>query len=245
MDANQSRMMYRSVAPRKLHEDVVEQIQSLIVTGQLPMGERLPPEAELAMQFGVSRTVVREAIQILQERGLVEVKQGQGSLVTAPTIDIIVSALRLLAQVEGASTMEVAEARDVIEIGMSALAAERATSSNLRTLERSLRRMEESLGEVEDFLDADVAFHRELARSTQNKVLAMLIAPVFELMREARGSIVHVPGAAERALQYHRLIYEAMKAGRREEAQDAMHQHIQQVREEIQKLQLGEKPAAK
>jgi GntR family transcriptional repressor for pyruvate dehydrogenase complex len=241
MSASQEAPAYRAVATRKLHEAVVEQIQEQIITGQLHPGDRLPPEPELCEQFGVSRTVVREAFQVLQERGLLEVRQGQGTFVTEPTAETVSSALRLLAQVGGASTMEVAEVRDLLESEVAVLAAERAKPQNHRRLEECLHRMEEDLDNPRRFVEADVAFHRELVRATGNMVLELIVAPLYELMRDARGSIVDVPGGPERALARHRAIYRAVRDGDREQARAAMRGHIDQVREDIRRLHLDER----
>ena len=221
---------------KKLHEFIVEQVQALIVSGELMEGDSLPPESSLANQFGVSRTVVREALQVLHERGLVEVRQGQGVFVTRPTIDVVASALRLVADVAGASMFDVAEVRELLETEACALAAERATGKNLQRLEECLRRMEENADDAERFLSADVGFHRELVRATGNLVLEMVTAPVYGLMREQRGSIFHVKGSSERAIEHHREVLEALRSRDPDRAREAMLGHIDQVRDEIERL---------
>jgi len=221
---------------RKLHEFIVEQVQDLIVSGELAEGDGLPPESSLATQFGVSRTVVREALRVLHDRGLVDVRQGQGVFVTRPTIDVIASALRLVVDIEGASSFEVAEVRELLETEACALAAERATQGNLDRLEQCLERMEEQADDVEGFLSADVGFHRELTRATRNRVLEMVTAPVYALMREQRGSVFHVKGASERAIERHREVLEALRSRDPERARRAMRGHIEQVRGEIERL---------
>ena len=240
MSANDAGIEVHRLPRKKLHEFIVEQVQALVVSGELVEGESLPPESSLASQFGVSRTVVREAIQVLQERGLVEVKQGQGVFVARPTTDLIASGLRLLTELEGSSTLEVVEVREVLETAACALAADRATQANLRELERCLERMEDGIDDAESFLSADVGFHRELVRATGNRVLQMITAPVFDLMKESRGSIFHVKGASQRAIQHHRKILEALRSGDGVQARAAMEGHLSQVRAEVDRLRANE-----
>lgn len=233
---------YRVVPVRKLYESVVDQIQAQIVSGQLRTGDQLPIEPELCETFHVSRTVIREAIQILQERGLVEVKQGMGTFVTQPATDIVTSALRLLTQLGGASTMEVVEVRDLLETEVAVLAARRSGPENHRQLEAYLHEMEENLENLCAFTEADVSFHRELAKASGNTVLELIVAPLYELMRDVRRSTFDVPGTPARALKHHWSIFRAVRDSDEQAARQAMRRHVEQVRDDVRRLDVEARP---
>ncbi len=160
-----------------LVEQVIEQLRAEIRAGGLPLGERLPPEADLATTFGVGRNTVREAVRALAHAGLLEVRQGDGTFVRATTE--LSGALRRLS---GAELREVLELRRMLEAEGAALAALRRTEAELAALTDTLRRRDSALAE-EDFdaaVHADAEFHRLAVRAAHNSLLSELYDGVTE-----------------------------------------------------------------
>jgi DNA-binding FadR family transcriptional regulator len=160
-----------------LVEQVIEQLRAEIRTGGFPLGERIPPEADLAATFGVGRNTVREAVRALAHAGLLEVRQGDGTFVRATTE--ISGALRRLS---GAELREVLELRRVLEVEGARLAARRRTESELAELTATLRRRDSAL-EEEHFdvaVHADAEFHRLVVHAAHNSLLGELYHGVTE-----------------------------------------------------------------
>ena len=127
--------MYTPIQPGRLYEKIVEQIEKRIITGDLKVGEKLSPERELAEQFGVSRTAVREAVKALQEKGLLEVLPGRGTFISNGTSRAMRHSFGLLirfGQPEGARNL--VEVREIIEPEIAALAAPRANEENIAAM---------------------------------------------------------------------------------------------------------------
>lgn len=218
----------------RLYEEVVQQIQEMIVSGHLRLHDKLPTEPELAEEFGVSRTVVREAVKTLKEKGLIEVVQGRGTFVTAPTSNMVTGSFGLFLRMEHPSPSELIEARQLLEIEIAGLAAERARQENLDKINSYLAEMESTVEAPEDFHKADTSFHKELSKSAQNIVLETMIEPVLVAMYDTLRTVSQVPGGLHRALDHHRKICERIKAGDREGAREAMRQHLEQVRKDTE-----------
>jgi GntR family transcriptional regulator, transcriptional repressor for pyruvate dehydrogenase complex len=223
-----------SLAPvvrERLYEQVAQQIQELIIAHGWPAGNRIPTERELGEQFGVSRTVVREALKALSERGLVIIRPGRGTFVADMGAASLSEPMRLFFQRHNVSYEDLVEARRVLEVEISALAAERAESDQMSELEAAIERMDLALerSDREQYVDADQQFHSVLAQSTQNKMFVMLTESISGLLRESRRLIFDVVGAPTRGQQHHRALLNSIQRGDVPGAQRAMREHLNQV----------------
>lgn len=219
----------------RLYEEVVQQIQGMILNGELKPRDRLPTESELATKFGVSRTVVREAVKALKEKELIQVVQGRGTFVTSPSANTVTGSFSLFLRMEHPSPQELLEARRLLEIEIAGLAAERAQPENLEKLGEYLVKMEQSMGTPPEFVLPDRNFHRELAKAAHNVVLQTVIEPLLVFFGDTLEMVVHVPGSLQRAMEHHHCIYEKIKARDRAGAREAMSQHLEQVRQDTEK----------
>ena len=167
--------------PRSLAHDVVDALGGRIRDGSLASGEKLPTEAAIMEEFGVSRTVVREAISRLQAAGLVATRHGVGTFVVGlgdpSTFRISPEQLGTLQDV-----IAVLELRIAVETESAALAAMRRTPANVETLRKALRTFTTALEEGRDAVGADFQFHLEIARATQNHHFADLMATLGGMM---------------------------------------------------------------
>lgn len=229
---------YKPVKPRaRLYRDIVDQIQELIVAGDLRPGDRLPAERQLAEQFGVSRTAVREAIKSLAEKGLVDIMVGRGTFVTSPSHAHVVESLTLLLRVEESSVEDLQAARTLVEVPVAGLAAEHRTSENLAVLRDRLAEMESSLNDVERFVEADTAFHVELARATGNAALVLLTQALTALIQKERTFMLHfLEDELRAAVDSHRQLLTAVEAGDAEATRRAMQDHLDRVGERLEAL---------
>ncbi|NJN82358.1 MAG: FadR family transcriptional regulator [Caldilineaceae bacterium] len=217
-----------------LSAQVTEQIEELIVTRHLQPGDRLPAERELADSFGVSRTVVREAIHTLVAKGLLQAQPGGGSVVSHPTAEALAQSMSLYLSAGNPSVPydNVNEVRRLLEVEIAGLAAQRRTEQDLANLALIL----EEAAQVGDddpnhFARTDVAFHTALARATQNAIFALLLDSLADIMHEVRFTGFEVEGAPLRALLLHRSIFEQVRLGDAQGAQRAMSEHLDESEE--------------
>lgn len=215
----------------RLPERVARQLQDLIVQGVIKTGVRLPTERELAEMFGVSRTVVREAIHSLAARGLLEVRTGGGTYVSSPCTESVTQSLSLLLRVrtEDFVLEHLREARRVLEVEIAGRAAERATEEDIADLEDILRRTQEALDDRDALAKADVEFHRALAVSTHNPLYLILLESISDLLMEIRRISLQDIETMQRALYHHRDVFEKVKSRNPDEARRAMDAHMDQA----------------
>jgi GntR family transcriptional repressor for pyruvate dehydrogenase complex len=221
--------MFQDITRSKLHERVVEMITDRILAGDLGPGDALPPETELCQQFGVSRTVIREAIKMLQARGLVEVVQGRGTLVNPNLSKTFSEVLGMVLRQQQTTLMELWEVRRMLEVEIAGVAAERATEEDLREMKQALELMSSKPGEVEGYVDADIAFHDALTRAVHNSVLNLMLHSVGQLLRRSRRISFRGPERTAVTLAAHRAIYEAVAARDVQAAREAMRRHLDET----------------
>lgn len=223
-------MGYDRVKPKeRLYQDIVRQIQQRIVRGELNPGDRLPAERELAEEFGVSRTAVREAIKSLSEKDLVEIHVGRGTFVKAPSTDRVAETISVLLQVARGSADDLQAAREILEVPIARLAASNREDEHLERLSTLLDEMEAHIDDPTAFINADTEFHGELARATGNPVLRVLIQPIISLLRDEQTFGVDYQTAIDAALDSHREIFKHMEAQDAAGAAEAMKAHLEQV----------------
>lgn len=220
-----------------LAQRVEQELERLILQSRLGPGDRLPSERELATQFGVSRTVVREAVRALAAKQLVDVSVGRGTIVRAPTVGSAAESMKLLLLMQSGSAEvdKVGEVRHIVENEIAALAAERRTEDDLRDLAAILEDNRQHLDDPEVYIKSDVAFHAALARATQNELFVIILDSLVEIMIEVRLLSLRVPGITQQALSYHERIYEAVLAGDPEAAHAAMDAHMDQASETLRR----------
>jgi GntR family transcriptional repressor for pyruvate dehydrogenase complex len=221
--------VFEPIESQRLYSVVVDHITESILSGEMQPGDRLPIESELADQFNVSRTVIREAIKTLSAQGLVQVAPRRGTIITEPPIDTIIQNIQLRLKLEDASFDDLLFSRRLLEVPIARLAAENANSHNLKVLEKHLLGMQDNLNDIDLFIFHDTAFHVEMARATQNLVLTLLIQIIVDLLGESRQIAVRVRGVTKRALEYHQKIFKAIQMKDSEEAAKLMDEHILQV----------------
>ena len=226
---------YIPIQSERLYEGIVEQIESRIVAGDLNVGDQLPSERELSEQFGVSRTAVREAVKILGEKGLIEIRPGRGTFVINETPLAVRQSLDLLMKfspADGAANLM--EVREILEPEIAARAAKRITEEYIAAMQEAVKTMDAAtaLDNAEAFVEADLDFHLALAEATENPIIPVLMDSIIDLLREQRKRTGLAKGGLNRGQYHHKQILEAVRRRDPETARHAMERHLQQVRDD-------------
>lgn len=166
---------------------VIAQVQDLIARGEWPVGAKLPPEAQLARDMGVGHSTLREALRAMAHFGMLEIRPGSGTFVRADN-DLAASLSRRIA----ADALEGLEARNSLERDAARLATQRRTDADLAALREHLQAQHSAYqdGEVDQYAEADVAFHQTLVSAAHNHVLDELYANLTIVLRRTIGSVV-------------------------------------------------------
>jgi GntR family transcriptional regulator, transcriptional repressor for pyruvate dehydrogenase complex len=214
----------------RLSDKVAEMMRETIIGRQMAPGTALPSERELGEQFGVSRTVIREAVRALAAKGIVEVRTGSGLRVAS--VDEATALESLTWYIRGGQIEypHVHEVRNAIEVEMAGLAAERRTDEQLRALQDAHKRFQAVLDDVEDATLADVEFHALIARATQNELFSTLLGSIGEALIDVRRETLAV-GSGKKTVAAHAKILAAIKQGDAAAAREAMREHLSTVKQ--------------
>ncbi len=225
--------MYKVVQTSRLYQQIVQQIEESIDKGELKEGDQLPAERELAQQFGVSRTAVREAVKTLREKGLVEAYAGRGTFITNGSTNSIRNTLdRMIRNGPLEGTVHLAEMREILEPEIAFLAAKRADQETISAMQESISVMDAARMDPEAFIEGDLDFHLALAEAAGNPLILSLIDSIVGLLREQRMRTYYTEGGPERGQYHHKRILEAIEHRDPQGARDAMRAHLRQVRED-------------
>ena len=209
------------VASKKAGEQVRVQLIDQIRSGTLAVDDRLPSEAELAKAFGVSRSVIREALNSLNALGLTRSHAGKGTFVAA---NDVTSALLLgLYRPE-----DLNEVRRCLEVPVARLTASRRTDDDLARLAELVEAFD-ATDDAPSRVEVDSDFHVEIARATGNPLFPKLIGELRQVLQEQALRASRLPGRANEARAEHRRIYEAIASGDGEAAAAAMDAHLSAV----------------
>jgi DNA-binding FadR family transcriptional regulator len=211
---------------------IVQELVELIVTGALEPGQSLPPEGPLSEQFGVSRTVIRESVKRLEEKGLVVVTQGRGTHVTSWATWNMLDPVVLSALIDNDASVgildELTVVRASLESVMAGEVARRHTDVELTRLHATLTTMRETEVDEDTFFQADVVFHYALMDMSGNRLAQNIAKSLYRRALESpryRGR--NPAGAMRSTLEEHTAVYEAIAGGRAGDAEQTMRAHIE------------------
>lgn len=230
------------IKTRRLYEEIVEQIKQLIADGKLKPGDKLLAERDLADRFQVSRASVREAIRTLEMLGIIDIRPGEGTFVRGTESDDIIRPLAMFLAVERNSLLDMFEMRRIFETATASLAAQRATFEELDQIESMLASMRERLNlqDSEKGEEFDAAFHYAVAEATHNSLLIKLFKTVSEEFAKAnsvaRRQLYHDNVQnAQRIIDQHSEILQAIRSGSPQKASEAMLAHLNFAEGELRK----------
>ena len=218
-----------------LVQEVVSQMREQIISGDLKQGGTMLPEGKLCETMGVSRTVVREAMRILDAQGLVEVSQGRRPRVRPADPQTVVETFGTYLQRGDHSLLDLIEVRRPLEAEIAALAAKRARPPQIKAMQEAIDAMA-SASNLEGLVEADVLFHSALAAAAGNPLFPMLLKTWAGVMRRSRQETLAQTGV-ERALPGHRAVLAAICNGDPKAARTAMLEHLGMAEEDLRELE--------
>jgi GntR family transcriptional repressor for pyruvate dehydrogenase complex len=215
----------------RLSDKVAQMMLDTILTRGLAAGDRLPSERELGEQFGVSRTVIREAVRALVAKGVIEVRSGSGLRVAAVDASTVRESMSLFLRGSAFDFEKVHEVRHMLEVHIAGVAAERATDEDLSRLAEARDAMEEAIddADVDEAAIRDLEFHRAIARATHNELYLVLMDSIGEALVNIRRENLGAGGSARQTLLMHRDILNRIAAHDQRGARDAMAVHLDDV----------------
>lgn len=217
--------------PQTAVERVVEQLADRVRNGHVRPGDKLPGEASLADEFSVSRPIVREALGQLRERGYIVTVNGRGSFICKPDARGIADALKDQLRFTGETPFDARqlyEVRTAIEVVAVRNACTRSTERQLATMGALLEEMERVQDDPTAFAAADVAFHIEMARASDNPLLALVLTPLVETIISGMLESHSTLGAASDGIRMHGEILRFVREGNPDAAAAAMAQHLRE-----------------
>ena len=228
--ATSLRSEFVGIRRNKVYEEVALQLEQLILR-KLKPGNKLPAERELAEVLGVSRSSIRDAIRSLELMGLVEPRQGAGTVVCEISAASVISPLTGLLVRQQHHIAELMDFRRMLEPGLAARAASHASAEEIADMEAILARQEEKVRRGEITVDEDSEFHYSVSVASNNSVVLKLLDILMDLLRDSRERSLQLKGRAQKSLAGHRRILVAIKRHDADAAQAAMRRHIEDVEE--------------
>ncbi|KEF38403.1 transcriptional regulator, GntR family [Schinkia azotoformans MEV2011] len=223
---------YKKIKPKKIYEEVAEAIHEMIRSGKLKPGDKLDSVQQLAENFQVGRSAIREALTSLRAMGLVEMKQGEGTYVKQFDSANITFPLSMAILMNKQDIFNLLEVRKIIEVGSAAAAAKKRTTEQLDSMEDALNNMKNANKEFGE--TADLQFHLAVTEASNNPLLIQLMNQVSGLMGESMKEIRKVwifsnYSNLDRLYKEHMDIFKAIKEEKEEEARQAMLRHLENV----------------
>ena len=213
------------ISRRNISRQVYDQMLDNILNGVWPPGTKLPSENELTQMFGVSRVPIREALKKLSTMGITQTRQGEGSFVQMMTPGMFMNSLLPMLVWNRKSMMDILEYRRIVEPENAALAAINADGDDLACILATIRDIERIDAPVLEFAIADMKFHLDIARATKNSLLFNVSNVIRDVLVSYYRKINELMGT-DRAIRYHRLIFEAIRDRDPDRARHWMQEHI-------------------
>ena len=224
------------VKKTRISEEIVGQIYELIRDGVLKPGDRLPAERDLAQQLNVSRASVREAMHLLDMKGIVVIRPGAGTFITEDTVEAIAQAFSSLLSGNGNAASDVFEMRLLLEPHVVRLAADRATDADIRRMNEVLDAQEADIASGGTGVEYDAEFHFAIANATKNSALVIVTQTISDILSQSREESLLSTERSRLSLQSHRKILEAIEDRAPGVAEEAMHRHIADIDREVHDL---------
>jgi GntR family transcriptional repressor for pyruvate dehydrogenase complex len=223
----------RQVRRTKVYHEIVEQIRELISAGRIKPGDRLPPERELAELFKASRNSVRDAIRVLEQMGLIESRQGDGTYVRSVSAEELAEPLALMLLQSRTQMRELWEVRRVLEPAIAGFAASRITDEELDELDLILEAQARKVESGFAALEEDTAFHYGIAEAARNTVMLRTLDTLVDLLRQSRERRLQPHDRRTRSLAGHKRILTALRDRDPEAARSAMLSHLAAIEERM------------
>lgn len=216
---------------KKLSDHVADELERMIINNMLKEGDTLPSERDMMDAFNVGRPSVREALQRLSQKGLLEIKSGEKTRVTRPSMDTVINnvsglAIGVLSQAKEKKDFE--QLRQLFEVVIVREAARNRTEDDLQRLQIALTRNKNSLGDYDEFVKTDVDFHIAIIQCINNPIATNLYTTFIDWLIKARNKALYFE-QHEKSYQHHSEIYNAIKSKDADTAEKVMNSHLKFV----------------
>ncbi len=207
---------------------LIRSFKELISQGTLAPGCKLPAERQLAQDFGVSRSSLRQALKVLEIMGVLSQRVGDGTYLSTSSSDILAEPLEFLFLMDGISHFELFEARLLLEPELAARAAERATTEDLAALRRTIEAMKKGVAYQGQMIEEDVAFHDAILQAAGNRVFRRMFSGILRDVMTSISTTSHLASAVDlrQAVAFHEQIYAAIHSRDPQQAHRKMTEHL-------------------
>ncbi len=234
-------MAYKQIKPRKIYEEVADELLNMIKTGDLNPGDKLNSVQQLAEDFSVGRSAIREALSALRAKGIVEMRQGEGTFIRQFDPKVLTSSIASSTLLMGKKDIrDLLEIRKILELGSINSAVENAQESDIQAISKALADMQDANGDEQLGEKADLQFHMAIAEASHNRFLIDLMNNVSETMVEAmfetrRIWLFSQQRTLSKIYQQHKQIFEAIESRDSVKAQELMLNHLTEVEQTLLK----------
>ena len=229
----------KPVKKETLSQKIISEIKSLIDSGQLMPGTKLPSEREFCQMLGVSRPSLREALKSLSVLGIIEHRHGEGTYLTAEQDTWPIEPLSIFFSLKKGALIDVYEARMGLEKTTVELAARRRTQDDLENFKNILKKMRESIDDSTSFFKYDIKLHMAIVTSTRNPILIDLLQKIYKVHFETRNTLYSASETYEIDTRYdlsmHEELINHISDGNENAASENIHRHLLEVQERIKR----------
>ncbi|WP_192623139.1 FadR/GntR family transcriptional regulator [Desulfomicrobium macestii] len=229
-----------SIRQKRIYEEITSRLQTMEQNDDLKPGDRLPPERQLAIMFGVSRNSVREAIKSLEQHGVLISKPGAGTYIAENSQANLAMAMGDAFARERHRLDDIFELRLLLEPQIAHLAAQRITKKELQKMQSLISAYTKNMRDGLPVYFYDQAFHDAIAAATGNQSITLLMDQMHELLRESRDEALQSSVRSAKSLEDHQKILEALSMRDPERAREAMTDHLKHTREIVFTSTTGE-----
>jgi GntR family transcriptional regulator, transcriptional repressor for pyruvate dehydrogenase complex len=234
--------MSPSLQKNTLVDHVTQQLRQMIVDGEITPGEYLPSRKELADQFGVGLSTIHEAVQALTALGMLQSRAGKGTWVRDDALDALIPLHVIKHRLGDLNARQLYEARAVIEVGLSELAAQRATAQDIARIWGALQAMQDAEEDDQAFVEADLAFHLAVAQAGHNALLEQFYHLSRELMTGVIIEMIKLPSIKPNALRLQRAIAQAIEDRDPQASRQTTIEHMDIVKYMLDELEKRDDP---
>lgn len=230
------------LAKSTLADKIAKRIAQMVREDDYEAGDRLPTITDMSEHFGVGHPTLREALKKLETLGVLRVKHGSGVYIQSSEDQLLVSNPLLFGEVSKDVLLDLVEARIPVETTSARLAAQHASPENVERMEELLGKAGENIDDDKVLTETNMSFHREIAVSSENLVVAQILEVLSNLFEHEQRTILNIYGRREKDHDEHLSILEAIRARNESLAEQRMQAHLEGVREMIQQWNPEETP---
>lgn len=226
-----------------LYEQIADHLKEIIINENLQENEKLPSEQTLAEKFGVSRNVIREALKLLKERGLIDLRNGTGSYVKKPEASNLSNIISCIVAMHDIDFKDIYDIRIILETASAEMAASKVTQEQLHYMKQLLEQLNDRSISIRERRECDINFHTAIAEATGNTLLVVFIQTMRNLFMDMIEKGIFIEGGIADASLRHQRIFDALEKRNSTLAKNMMYEHLAASRDNVEKFQTDNEKA--